>query len=210
LVNRTIDCLTHFLDPDSLGIKKGVATRDSHQNARLFTLKHMQIPKRRAQLLKTYPMTDKVNYVTAEGLEKLKAELKELKTVKQRELAERLDAARQLGDLSENAEYHEAKHQLGLVQSRILQIGELLKSAMVIETEKGDSGMVVVGSTIVVEANGKRREFQIVGSNEADPTAGRISNESPLGSAFLGHKQGDNVTVTTPGGNTTYVIKELK
>ena len=161
-------------------------------------------------MLKTYAMNDKINYVTAEGLEKLKAELKDLKTVKQRELAERLDAARQLGDLSENAEYHEAKHQLGMVQTRILQIGELLKNVSVIDADHGSSGIVSVGSTVVVDANGKTRELQIVGSNEADPAAGRISNESPLGSAFIGHKLGDDVSVTTPGGTTVYKIKEVK
>lgn len=155
-------------------------------------------------------MTDKVNYVTAEGLEKLKAELVELKTVKQRELAERLDAARQLGDLSENAEYHEAKHQLGMVQSRVLQIQELLKNVTIIESEKGEKGVISVGSTITVEASGKQREYQIVGSNEADPTVGRISNESPLGASFIGHKQGDAVSVTTPGGTTVYQVVKVK
>jgi transcription elongation factor GreA len=161
-------------------------------------------------MLRTHAMSDKVQYVTAEGLEKLKAELKDLKTVKQRELAERLDAARQLGDLSENAEYHEAKHQLGMVQTRILQIGELLKNVSVIGEEQGQSGVVNIGSTIVVEAAGKQKTLQIVGSNEADPAAGRISNESPLGSAFIGHSVGDSVSVTTPGGTTVYAIKEVK
>lgn len=161
-------------------------------------------------MLRTYPMSDKVNYVTAEGLEKLKAELKDLKMVKQRELAERLDAARQLGDLSENAEYQEAKHQLGMVQTRILVIDDLLKNAVVIESEKGERGVVNVGSTVVVNANGKEKEYTIVGSNEADPMAGRISNESPLGNAFIGHKQGDAVSVTTPGGTTIYQIVKVK
>jgi transcription elongation factor GreA len=161
-------------------------------------------------MLRTYSMTDKVNYVTADGLEKLKAELKDLKTVKQRELADRLDAARQLGDLSENAEYHEAKHQLGMVQSRVLQIQELLKNVTVIESEKGEKGVIGVGSTIIVEASGKQKEYQIVGSNEADPTVGRISNESPLGSSFIGHKQGDAVSVTTPGGTTVYQVVKVK
>lgn len=170
----------------------------------------MQIPKRRAQMLRTYSMNDKVNYVTADGLEKLKAELKELKTVKQRELAERLDAARQLGDLSENAEYHEAKHQLGMVQSRVLQIGELLKNVVVIENDKGGSDTIGVGSLLTVNAGGKQKEFHIVGSNEAEPAVGRISNESPLGSAFIGHKKGDKVTVTTPGGTTVYEILDVK
>jgi transcription elongation factor GreA len=161
-------------------------------------------------MLRTYPMSDKVNYVTSDGLEKLKAELKDLKLVKQRELAERLDAARQLGDLSENAEYQEAKHQLGMVQTRILVIDELLKNAVIIEREKSAAGVVNVGSTITVETSGKQRTFQIVGSNEADPTSGRISNESPLGAAFIGQKLGDNVSVTTPGGTTTYKIVDVK
>lgn len=155
-------------------------------------------------------MSDKVNYVTAEGLEKLKAELKELKTVKQRELAERLDAARQLGDLSENAEYQEAKLQLGQVQSRILQIGELLKNVSIIGAEKGEKGVVAIGSTVSVEVSGKQKEYQIVGSNEADPAAGRISNESPLGAAFLDHAEGETVSVTTPGGTTAYRIVKVK
>ncbi len=178
--------------------------------ARFFAQTLMQIPQRRAQKLRTHAMSDKVNYVTSEGLEKLKAELTELKTVKQRELAERLDAARQLGDLSENAEYQEAKLQLGQVQSRILQIGELLKNVSVIGEEKGQKGMVVIGSTVTVDVSGKQKEYQIVGSNEADPTAGRISNESPLGSAFLDHAEGDTVTVTTPGGTTNYRIVKVK
>jgi transcription elongation factor GreA len=155
-------------------------------------------------------MQDKVNYVTADGLERLKAELHELKTVKQRELAERLDAARQLGDLSENAEYQEAKHQLGQVQTRMLQIDQLLKNVMVIEHEPGGAGTVTVGSTVVVQIGGKERTFEIVGSNEADPSAGRISNESPLGSAFIGHAKGDTVSVNTPGGTNVYVITEVK
>jgi transcription elongation factor GreA len=168
----------------------------------------MQIPKRRAQMLRTHAMSDKINYVTADGLEKLKTELHELKTVKQRELAERLDAARQLGDLSENAEYQEAKHQLGMVQTRILVIAELLKNVVVIEKDGG--GAVSVGSVVTVAANGKQKEYHIVGSNEADPTVGRISNESPLGTAFLGHVKGDAVSVTTPGGTTVYQITDVR
>lgn len=171
----------------------------------------MQIPKRRAQMLRTYAMNDKVRYVTADGLEKLKAELHELKTVKQRDLAERLDAARQLGDLSENAEYQEAKHQLGQVQTRILQIEELLKTAVVIEHGKEDSaGEIRVGSTVIADVRGKEKTYEIVGSNEADPLMGRISNESPIGSALLGHKKGDEVNVETPGGTNTYKILEVK
>lgn len=155
-------------------------------------------------------MTDKIHYVTAEGLEKLKAELQELKTVKRRETAERVDAARSLGDLSENAEYQEAKQQLGMIESRILQLNEMLKNVSVIESEKAVGGVVTIGSTVVVQSAGKKKEFQIVGSNEADPAAGRISNESPIGNSFLGHKKGDAVSVATPGGTTTYTIVEVK
>lgn len=170
----------------------------------------MQVPKRRAQMLRIHPMTDKINYVTPEGLERLHAELKQLKTVTQRELAERLDAARQLGDLSENAEYQEAKQQLGQVQTRILQIGEMLKNISVIGEDQKRGGVVAVGSTVSVEIGTKQKEYQIVGSNEADPAVGRISNESPLGSAFIGHKVGDSVSVTTPGGTTVYRIAGIK
>lgn len=169
----------------------------------------MQIPKRRAQLLRTHAMTDKINYMTAEGIEKLKEELHHLKTVKTRELAERLDSARQLGDLSENAEYQEAKHQLGQAQTRILQIGELLKTAQIIEQGGGEGG-IRVGSKVVVEVRGKEKAYEIVGSNEVDLAAGRISNESPIGSALLGHKKGDDVNVETPGGTNTYKIVDVK
>ena len=170
----------------------------------------MQIPKRRAQMLRTHAMSDKINYITAEGLEKLKEEQHHLKTVKTRELAERLDSARQLGDLSENAEYQEAKHQLGQAQMRILQIGELLKTAQIIEQGEGDAGIIRVGSTVVVEVRGKEKTYEIVGSNEADPAAGRISNESPIGEAFLGHKKGDEVRVETPGGTNVCKVLEVK
>jgi transcription elongation factor GreA len=91
-----------------------------------------------------------------------------------------------------------------------LQIQELLKNVTVIESEKGEKGVIGVGSTIIVEASGKQKEYQIVGSNEADPTVGRISNESPLGSSFIGHKQGDAVSVTTPGGTTVYQVVKVK
>lgn len=171
----------------------------------------MQIPKRRAQMLRTHSMTDKINYMTAEGLEKLKEEQRYLKAVKTRELAERLDSARQLGDLSENAEYQEAKHQLGQAQTRILQIGELLKTAQIITHGEGtDAGTIRVGSKVVVEVRGKEKTYEIVGSNEVDLAAGRISNESPIGEAFLGHVKGDEVKVETPGGTNVYKIVDVK
>jgi transcription elongation factor GreA len=147
-------------------------------------------------------------YVSPEFLAKLKEELKDLKTNKRRELAARIEAAKALGDLSENAEYHEAKDALGFVEGRILEIEDLLKNAVVIEQEKGGNN-VRVGSTIVVSVNGKEKSFTIVGSNEADPLTGKISNESPIGHALLGAKIGDHVEVETPAGTTVYEVLRI-
>ena len=152
----------------------------------------------------------KVQYMSEEGIEKLKEELHELKTVKRRELAKRIEEAKALGDLSENAEYHEAKDALGFVEGRIFEIEDILKNVAIIEHEKGEAGVVHVGSTIITEVKGKEKQFNIVGSNEADPLTGKISNESPIGQALLGHKAGDEISVETPGGITVYKIKEVK
>ena len=150
-------------------------------------------------------MADNVTYVSAEGLAKLKAELEVLKYTRRRELADRIDAAKALGDLSENAEYHEAKEDLGFVEGRIAQIESMLKNFEIIAD--GSTGEVVgVGSTVEVEINGKKKTYKIVGSNEADPVAGLISNESPIGNAFIGHRQNDTVLVDTPAGKTMYTI----
>lgn len=143
--------------------------------------------------------------MSAEGLEKIKAELLDLKTVKRRELAERISVAKSLGDLSENAEYHEARDNLAFVEGRILEIEEMLKNVSVIQTPQSHD-VVSIGSTVVVDVSGKERTYTIVGSNEADPAAGLISNESPLGSAFLGRRVGESVEVDTPGGVITYKI----
>lgn len=153
-------------------------------------------------------MADKLTYVSKEGLAKLQAELEMLKTVRRPELVERIDAAKQLGDLSENAEYHEAKDGLAMVEARIFEINHMLKNIELIESG-GAGGAVRIGSKIRVTVNGKEREYHIVGSNEADPVNGLISNESPLGSAFLGHAEGDDVTVETPAGPTTYRITSV-
>lgn len=153
-------------------------------------------------------MVDKINYISKEGLEKLKIELHELKTVKRRELADRIEAAKALGDLSENAEYHEAKDNLAFVEGRIMQIEDTLKNISIIEASSV-GGTIRVGSSVVVELNGKDRTYKIVGSNEADPATGLISNESPLGNAFLGHAIGDRVEVSTPGGTMIYLIKSI-
>lgn len=154
-------------------------------------------------------MTDKAIYVTKEGLEKLKTDLEYLKTTKRKEIANRIASAKELGDLSENAEYSEAKEEQSLVESKILELEETMRHVIVIAKAKG-STTVVIGSHIVVQsAAGQDQTFDIVGSNEAEPAAGKISNESPLGKAFLGHKLNDIISVTVPKGTSEYTIKKI-
>lgn len=154
-------------------------------------------------------MTDKDIYVTQEGLEKLKSELEYLKTTKRKDIAGRIASAKELGDLSENAEYSEAKEEQSLVESRVLELEETLRRVKMIEKQVG-SKTVVIGSHITVVDQAKAtREFDIVGSNEADPAAGKISNESPLGRAFLGHKVGDELKVSVPKGTVNYTLKKI-
>lgn len=150
-----------------------------------------------------------ITYTTQEGLDKLNAELADLKQNKRRELAERIEAAKALGDLSENAEYHDAKDALALVELRIREIQDMLKDVSLIDASAKKTDLVSVGSQIKVEVNGKAREYTIVGSNEANPAEGFISNESPLGQAFLGHRVGEVVMVETPAGEMTYTIVSI-
>ena len=153
-------------------------------------------------------MTDKIHYLSQEGLEKLKAELKELKSVRVRETAARIEAAKALGDLKENSEYHSAKDEMAFIQGRMREIEEMLKNVSVIEDVDGGS-VVKIGSSIEVEAKGIQRIFKIVGSEEADPINGLISNESPLGRSFLNHAVNDQVEVETPGGMVVYTILKI-
>lgn len=150
------------------------------------------------------------NYISKDGLAKLQAELLELKTVKRREAADRIEAAKNLGDLSENAEYHEAKDSLGLIEGRISQIEEYTKNIEVIDEAAVATGRVSVGSTVRVRVNEKEKTFIIVGSTEADPIAGKISNESPIGSALLGAHVSDTVGVQTPAGTTRYTVLSIE
>ncbi|MBI5465943.1 MAG: transcription elongation factor GreA [Candidatus Kerfeldbacteria bacterium] len=148
-------------------------------------------------------------YVTKEGLQKLKEELKELKTVKRKEIAWRIQEAKELGDLSENAEYAEAKNEQAFIEGRIIEIENMLKNVAVITSGQAD-GFVRVGSTITLKYDSSERQYTIVGSNEADPSKGLISNESPLGQAFLGCKVGDTVDVKVPAGVVKYKIVAIK
>lgn len=144
-------------------------------------------------------------YFTKERLEALKEELADLKTRRRIEVGERLKRAKELGDLSENSEYFEAREEQAQVETRIGELEDMIKNAEIIE-KSTSTNAVSIGSTIEVEKNGQRRQFTIVGSNEAKPEAGFISNESPLGRAFLGKKVGDKVMVTTPAGKMEYTV----
>ena len=147
--------------------------------------------------------------ITAEGYQKIKKELEERVNIKRLEIASRIESAKELGDLSENAEYHEAKDDQAFNEGRILELQSLLKNVTIVENN-GGAGKVAMGSKIEAEVNGNLREFTIVSFNESDPADGKISNESPLGLAFLGKKKGDTVTVNTPKGQTEYKIIKIK
>lgn len=147
-------------------------------------------------------------YISAEGLEKLKRELEELRTVRRREIASRLEAAKALGDLSENAEYQEAKEAQSLNEAHIQELEEVLRDIVVIE-KPVHATTVQIGSTIEVESPHGRETFTIVGSEEADPLMGKISNESPMGRSFLGQAVGELVEIKTPGGSDTYKVRKI-
>lgn len=148
-----------------------------------------------------------VFFLSPDKHEELEKELKDLRE-KAMELAKRIDDARQMGDLSENAEYHTAREEMMWTQSRIKEIDVILGNCQIIAS--GKSNTVVVGSTIKVSLNGQEKEYTIVGAQEADPLHGKISNESPLGSALLGKKKGDKVEVVVPAGPQKYQILDIK
>ncbi len=143
--------------------------------------------------------SDKPVYVSAEGLKKMEAELEELRTVKRAEVAERIHNAMEFGDFSENSELEQAKNDQAFLEGRILSLEQMIKKAVVID-QNGHHELVEVGSKVVVEAEGERTAYVIVGSAEAAPAEGRISNESPVGRALIGHRAGETVKLTVPAG----------
>ncbi len=155
-------------------------------------------------------MDTQKEYLSQEKLEKLKLELTKLKTVDRKEVAERLDYAKSLGDLSENAEYHEAREQQADIEDRIKTLSEMLKDVVIV-TSKQHGHSVEIGSTIVVKKEGgAETTYMVVGSEEADMLSGKISFQSPIGSAVLGKNKGDKVVVVTPKGNVSYTIVDIK
>ena len=152
----------------------------------------------------------KQHYLTSAGLAKLRAELEHLQTVKRAEVRDRIRTAQEYGHLSDNADYLDAKNEQAFVEGRILDLEEMLRDAVVIP-EHPQGGVVRLGSTVTATtAQGDRDTYTIVGSAEANPSRGLISNESPVGRAFLGRRVGEAVQVMTPGGVLAYTIIEIR
>jgi transcription elongation factor GreA len=149
-------------------------------------------------------VNNKPVYLTAEGLEKLKAELQQLVTVERPRVAARIHDAKLDGDITENAEYEDAKQEQSFLEGRIATLEAQLKNAAVIEQPNGDR--VGIGSRVVIKGLDGEESFTIVGSAEAAPREGRISNESPVGSALMGRRKGEKVVVTTPAGPVDYTV----
>ncbi len=150
-----------------------------------------------------------VQYFSQEGMEKLKKELEERETVVRPDIARRILEAKELGDLSENAEYAEAREAQGMNEGRIEELKDLLKHAVVIGPNQQHK-IVSIGSTVSVRFNGNQKEFTIVGAAESNPIQGFISNESPLGLAFMGKEKGQEVEARIPSGTVKYKILEVK
>jgi transcription elongation factor GreA len=149
--------------------------------------------------------------LTAEGLVSLKAELEHISTVRRREVAARIKEARDFGDISENAEYDDAKNEQAMLEARIAQLEERLRSATVIDVSELDNDIVRVGTTVqVVDGDGAKHTYHIVGSAEAKPGEAKLSNESPVGKALVGKKKGEVATVVTPKGERTLTVKKIE
>ncbi|MGD1995106.1 MAG: transcription elongation factor GreA [Anaerolineae bacterium] len=154
-------------------------------------------------------MSERFVYLTREGYAKLDAELHHLRKVRRREVAQRLHEALSEGDLLENAELEAARNEQAFVEGRILELVDVLSRAEII-TEGDPDGIVRLGSRVtVVEGDGPREAYHIVGSAEADPSEGKVSYESPFGKALMGHEVGDEVVVHTPGGELVFTVVEI-
>ncbi len=153
-------------------------------------------------------MNAKTTYISKDGLEKLRAEHDEMVSVRRPEIAQRIHDAKEHGDLSENAEYEDAKNEQAFVEGRIQTLESMIKNATLID-EHHSTDHVQIGSTVAVDSDDGAQSFTIVGSAEAKPADGRISNESPVGRALLGRKKGDKVVVKVPAGDFSYTIVEI-
>jgi transcription elongation factor GreA len=156
-------------------------------------------------------MAEQQTFLTREGQQKLEEELHRLQTVRRHEVAERLHAAMEEGDIDENAEYDDAKNEQAFVEGRILTLEMMLKNAVIIEGESVHHDAVTLGAIVtIVEGDNPPEEYHVVGAAEADPTQGKISNESPLGKALMGRCVGDSVQVNAPAGLLTFRVVAIK
>lgn len=175
-----------------------------------------EITKKKKRLKKDDPivLAEDTILLTKEGLEALKKEYDFLKNTKRKQVAERLKEAISYGDLSENSEYEEAKNEQAFVEGRIVELEKMIKNVKIIDEKKAHSAKTVqIGTTVKIKnitKNEPAESFTIVGSTEADPFQNRISNESPIGAAILGHKKGDTITVKAPAGKFQIEIIDLK
>lgn len=153
---------------------------------------------------------EETNYITEEKKQSLQEELKQLKTFKRKEILESLEAAKALGDLSENAEYHQAREDQGKTEDRINQIEYMLQSSVVVK--KHQSSKVEIGTTVIVNKEGNKDNvtYSIVGAEEADMSNNKISNKSPLGEALFGKKKGDVLSIKTPKGLAKYTLIDIQ
>jgi transcription elongation factor GreA len=156
-------------------------------------------------------LTDKEIILTRDGLKKLEDELDELKSVHRREVNERIRQAKEFGDISENAEYEDAKQEQAFVEGRVLKVESMIRNARIIDQSDFVADAVHLGATVKIRemSANKPHEFTIVGSAEADPKNQRLSNESPLGAALMGHKHGETIDVNTPRGVMKYKIESI-
>lgn len=157
-------------------------------------------------------MSDKEVLLTQDGLKRLEDELENLKSVKRREVAERIKVAIGYGDISENSEYEDAKNEQAFIEGRIITLEKMLRNARIINNDEIDLETVSIGSTVVVEdlEFGDTMEYTIVGTAESDPLNNKISNESPVGKAIIGKKKGTTVEVSVPAGIIQYKIVDIK
>lgn len=155
-------------------------------------------------------MSNDPQLLTQQGFEDLQAELKDLKDIKIPETVKRIDEAKAQGDLSENAEYYQAREEMDELQIRLAEVNYILDNAEIMSTTNSNSSVVGVGSTVLFkDSKGNEKEYVIIGPQEADPISGKISNESPIGKSFLGSKVGDSVKVETPAGVNEYKILKI-
>ena len=155
-------------------------------------------------------MSNEIKYLTPDGAAKLRAELEYLTNTERESIAKRLREAIEMGDLSENADYHKAKEDQGFMEGRIQDLQSLLMSAVIIEQKQGMQDIVDIGTVVTVQEGGEDVEtYQIVGAKEADPKNGRISNESPMGKALMGKRVGSEANVPAPDGEIIFKILKI-